>query len=112
VKGRGKGRPIRFTSLPRQQTYHIACEFLKRCSTIQCVFQLKFKIKLKKRNKKKRKKEGKKKHKEKWSRKERLMKQWTAKQSLYKSGSKHRNEAVMGLCKTGDGQSRYNIRQK
>lgn len=76
VRGKGEGCPIRFTSLPRQQTYHIACEFLKRCSTIQCVFQLKFKRKPKEKG-------GEKEKQEKWSRKG-LMKQWTAKQSLYK----------------------------
>lgn len=55
MRGRGEGCPIRFTSLPRQQTYHIACEFLKRCSTIQSVFQLKFKIIIKKKKTKRNK---------------------------------------------------------
>lgn len=57
--------------------------------------------------KKQKEKGGEKEKQEQWSRKEGLMKPWTAKQSLYKSGSKHRYEAVKGLGKTGDGQNRY-----
>lgn len=53
--------------------------------------------------KKQKEKGGEKEKQEQWSRKEGLMKPWTAKQSLYKSGSKHRYEAVKGLGKTGDG---------